>query len=207
MLFLSSLKITGMIEFWNERYRETEYAYGEAPNQFFKVELGKLIPGTILLPADGEGRNSVYAATKGWLVDSFDSSTEGKKKALQLAEKHNVDINYTISSAEEFEAVKKYDCIALVFAHFPKEIRRKFLKKVPELLKDGGVLIVEAYNIEQIKNDTGGPKNEDMVYALAEMEELFSSFYIETATNEITEIQEGKYHNGISSVVRFVAKK
>ena len=196
-----------MVEFWNERYGETEYAYGEAPNQFFKQELDKLTPGTILLPADGEGRNGVYAATKGWEVDAFDSSKEGKSKALQLAEKQNVSVNYKVCNAEDFITDKKYDCIALVFAHFPKDIRRQLLKRVPDLLKDGGVLIVEAYNKEQIKNDTGGPKNEDMVYALKEMEDIFSSFHIETAINEIAEIREGKYHNGISNVVRFVAKK
>lgn len=196
-----------MIEFWNERYGEKEYAYGEAPNQFFKTELDKLKPGAILLPADGEGRNGVYAATIGWEVDAFDSSKEGKNKALQLAEKNNVSINYTVCSVEDFETDKKYDCIALVFAHFPKEIRRQFLKRVPDLLNNGGVLIVEAYNKEQIKNNTGGPKNEEMVYDLEEMSNLFSSFQIEISTNKVSEIQEGKYHNGISNVVRFVAKK
>lgn len=196
-----------MIEFWNERYGEEVYAYGETPNQFFKQELDKLTPGTILLPADGEGRNGVYAATIGWKVDAFDSSKEGKNKALQLAKKNNVSINYTVCGAEDFKTDKKYDCIALVFAHFPKDIRRQFLKRVPDLLNNGGVLIVEAYNKEQIKNNTGGPKNEDMVYDLEEMTNFFSSFQIEIATNEVTEIQEGKYHSGVSNVVRFVARK
>lgn len=196
-----------MIEFWNERYQEKEYAYGEAPNYFFKQELDKLTPGAILLPADGEGRNGVYAATKGWEVDAFDSSKEGKRKALQLAEKNNVNIHFTVCSVEDFKTSKKYDCIALVFAHFPKEVRKQFLNTVYDLLKDNGVLIVEAYNKEQIKNNTGGPKNEEMVYVLEELTEIFSSFHIETAENEVVEIQEGKYHSGVSNVVRFVAKK
>jgi hypothetical protein len=48
-----------MKEFWNERYANEEYAYGEEPNEFFKQELARLQPGRILLPADGEGRNGV----------------------------------------------------------------------------------------------------------------------------------------------------
>lgn len=34
-----------MKEFWDNRYAETEFAYGEVPNKFFKKELDKLIQG------------------------------------------------------------------------------------------------------------------------------------------------------------------
>lgn len=61
-----------MEAFWNNRYKEKEFAYGIAPNQFFKESINKLkIKGTILLPAEGEGRNAVYAAKKGLKVTAF----------------------------------------------------------------------------------------------------------------------------------------
>ena len=41
----------------------------------------------ILLPADGEGRNGVYATTRGWSVDAFDQSQQAKEKALRLAKR------------------------------------------------------------------------------------------------------------------------
>jgi hypothetical protein len=50
------------IERWNDRYSKDEYAYGEQPNNFLREELEKLKPGTILFPAEGEGRNAVFAA-------------------------------------------------------------------------------------------------------------------------------------------------
>jgi hypothetical protein len=107
-----------MKEFWNERYKASSYAYGEAPNVYFEKCLAQLPAGKILLPADGEGRNGVYAATKGWNVDAFDISEEGKKKALQLAEKHNTTISYTIS---DFNSVvlpsQVYDGVGLIYAH------------------------------------------------------------------------------------------
>lgn len=54
-----------MKEMWDKRYGNTEYAYGEEPNAFFKKTLDKLdLKGSILLPAEGEGRNAVYAAKK-----------------------------------------------------------------------------------------------------------------------------------------------
>ena len=74
-----------MKAFWNENYGNKEYIYGTKPNVFFKEQLDKLKPGKILLPAEGEGRNAVYAASKGWSVTAFDISEIVHKKALQLA--------------------------------------------------------------------------------------------------------------------------
>ena len=63
-----------MKEFWDSRYREKEYAYGIEPNEFFKEFIDNNNPGKILLPGEGEGRNAVYSASKGWQVDAFDYS-------------------------------------------------------------------------------------------------------------------------------------
>jgi Tellurite resistance protein TehB len=75
-----------MKDFWNTRYKEESYAYGIEPNAFFKENIDKLVPGKILLPAEGEGRNAVYAARKGWEVTAFDFSDEAKIKTLKLAQ-------------------------------------------------------------------------------------------------------------------------
>ncbi|MBX0331880.1 hypothetical protein K3G39_01370 [Pontibacter sp. HSC-14F20] len=64
-----------MQQFWKERYRQQEMVYGSEPNVFFKEQLQGLAPGKILLPAAGEGRNAVYAASQGWDVLAFDYST------------------------------------------------------------------------------------------------------------------------------------
>lgn len=66
---------------WNSRYSDTAYAYGKSPNQFLKEQLEKLPIGNILFPAEGEGRNAVFAATLGWKVSAFDISDEGLKKS------------------------------------------------------------------------------------------------------------------------------
>ncbi len=74
-------------EMWNKRYARTDFVYDTVPNEFFKQQLLKLTPGKILLPAEGEGRNAVFAAKKGWKVDAFDSSIEALKKAEKWAKK------------------------------------------------------------------------------------------------------------------------
>src|SRR5690554_3550059 len=101
---------------WNERFSSKEYIYGTEPNIYFKEQLDKLDPGKILLPADGEGRNGVYAARKGWDVSIFDISREGRNKAAKLAEEYDVTLDYKIGELTDFSyAEEEFDAIALVY--------------------------------------------------------------------------------------------
>lgn len=68
-----------MKDFWNERYSHEKLAYGAEPNEFFRNQLQHLRPGKLLVPAEGEGRNAVYAAQQGWQVTAFDFSEAGYK--------------------------------------------------------------------------------------------------------------------------------
>src|SRR5680860_901350 len=107
-----------MDDFWNERYGIEEYVYGTEPNQFYKEQLEKLSPGKILFPAEGEGRNAVFAAKQGWQVTAFDPSIEGKRKAEFLATKNDVTIDYQIDNYDSVDFEKEsFDYIVLIFAH------------------------------------------------------------------------------------------
>ena len=90
-------------EIWNTRYSKTKYAYGKAPNEFFAIELEKLAPASILLPAEGEGRNAVHALSKGWKVIAFDLSTQGREKAVALAQEQGYVLEYRVADAGSFE--------------------------------------------------------------------------------------------------------
>ena len=105
--------------FWDERYSSKEYVYGKKPNHFFKEQIDKIsVPGKILLPGEGEGRNAIYAAKLGWKVDAFDQSSVAKLKALKLARENNVEINYSNVDLAKFIPQKNYyDCAAIIFVH------------------------------------------------------------------------------------------
>ena len=76
-----------MAVMWDARYESDRFVYAKAPNQFFKDALDKFaLSGENLLPAEGEGRNAVYAAQKGLSVYAFDMSVNAGDKALNLAE-------------------------------------------------------------------------------------------------------------------------
>ena len=72
---------TEQLKMWDDRFGKQEFAYGVEPNDYLKEQLEKLNKGNIFFPAEGEGRNAVYAAKQGWDVSAFDISKEGKRKA------------------------------------------------------------------------------------------------------------------------------
>ena len=74
-----------MKAFWEDRYSADEFIYGKQPNEYLRIYLDYANPGRLLLPGDGEGRNAVHAAKKGWSVDAFDISEmrTSKRSILQ----------------------------------------------------------------------------------------------------------------------------
>ena len=203
-----------MKEFWNERYAATEYAYGIKPNEFLKETLDKYKPtGTILFPAEGEGRNAVYAAKKGLNVSAFDISEEGKKKALQLAQENNVNIDYQLGSLEEISLVPaSFDSVALIYVHFPLSLRKGFHAKISDLVKPNGILILEGFSRNNLsfrkKNpNIGGPDKIEMLFTKDDIEIEFPNFDTLLLEEKEVELNEGKFHKGTGSVVRFIGRK
>ena len=196
-----------MSNMWEERYGRDEYAYGEEPNAFFKASLDPLpAPGRLLLPGEGEGRNAVYAARRGWKVHAFDSSAAGRDKALRLAKRHGVQIEYDIADYESAHIEPAaYDAVALIFTHMHQRIRRSVHQRLVTALKPGGHLFVEVYSQEQLRYGTGGPPNAEMLSTLADLREDFSGLQILQLEQVEAEIHEGQYHTGLASVIRLIA--
>jgi len=202
-----------MKDFWDNRYQYEEYAYGTLPNEYLVQILPKYDPGTILFPAEGEGRNSVYAASLGWKAHAFDISSEGRRKALELAKSAETSIDYILSDLrEDLFPHDHYDAIALIYSHFPSALRKEMYSWIRTSLKTNGIIIVEAFspkNLEYQKMNPfiGGPSEPDMLFTLSELENTFADFTIRDAIECEVELHEGKYHNGVGSVIRFEAIK
>lgn len=196
-----------MIEFWNQRYAEKEYAYGESPNRFFASEIQKLTPGMVLCPAEGEGRNAVYAASKGWKVKAFDSSIEGKNKAEILAKKKGVSIDYELSDFQNYAPNVFFDCIALLFAHSSPDQRQKHHLLVSKWLKPGGKIILQGFSKNQLGKSSGGPQNLEMLFNKENLLEDFNALKIEMIEEIEIILDEGKYHKGPASVINLIATK
>jgi SAM-dependent methyltransferase len=198
---------------WDERYREPEFAYGKEPNIFFKEWLSKFQPGSILMPADGEGRNGVFAARTGWVVTSFDLSDQGQSKALQLARENNVDIKYFVGDFEQLGFEKEsYDAIGLIYAHVSAAQKPLFHQRINDWLKPAGIIIFEAFSKNHLSfkaadPKVGGPDDINMLYSKEELLNDFKNYEpLQLSENEIL-LNEGNYHIGKGSVIRFVGRK
>lgn len=202
-----------MKDFWNNRYSDSQYVYGELPNEYFKKILSGLDPGKILLPAEGEGRNAVFAASIGWDVTAFDISEAGKEKAERLADKYGVNIQYIVGDEEGlvFDA-ESFDAIGLVFAHFPGMVRHKIHHRLSTYLKHGGHMIMEAFSKRHLvynltNHKAGGPKDDNMLYTVEEIRSDFPDYHILELLETDTTLCEGEYHQGNASVIRFWGRK
>lgn len=192
---------------WDTRYSADGFAYGQAANKFLLEHAGAFpLGGKILLPAEGEGRNAVCLAKGNFQVTCFDQSAVGIRKAEKLAKKAGVEIDAQVSDAMKFaygEAV--YDGAALIFAHFPPDVRRFVHTSVVRALKPGGVILLEAFRPEQLKNSSGGPKEKAMLYS----EDMLRADFVACKDVRIesteTVLSEGAMHRGRAAVIRVIA--
>ncbi len=200
-------------ERWNDRYSNEEFAYGEQPNNFLKEQLENLNPGSILFAAEGEGRNAVFAAKIGWKVTAFDISVEGKNKALRLAKNNNVIIDYQVRELQKLGfQPQQFDAVALIYAHFPAEIKSLYHKMLGTYLRKDGIVIFEAFSKNHLdyiaRNEkVGGPKEIDMLFSIEELKADFIDYEIILLEEKEIELSEGQFHNGKGSVIRFVGRK
>lgn len=197
-----------MSEFWNQKYATSDYLYGVEPNVFIKEQLQKLQAGRILFPAEGEGRNAVYAAQLGWKVLAFDASYQARKKALKLASAKDVCLDFRLLDYQSaaFEP-NSFDAIGLTFTHLPPPLRSSMHQKYLQWLKPGGTILLEAFTPDQLNYSSGGPKAPEMLFTRQQLEADFkgaTSIHIEEKT---VLLDEGPGHQGMASVIRCVLKK
>ena len=107
---------------------------------------------------------------------------------------------------------EKFDAVALIFAHFTTDIVSDYHKKITELLKPNGMVILEGFSknhLEFQKNNpkAGGPKNLEMLFSKETMTRDFPDFEIIKLEEVEVELDEGIFHQGKAKVIRFIGRK
>ena len=195
-----------MKEFWEQRYSEKGWAYGTEPNQFLSTHSVRFKPGMqALVVGDGEGRNGVWLAQQGLDVLSVDYSAAGLRKARELAIAKGTRINTECADLTHWNwPVAAFDVVVSVYLHFAPDIRANMHRAMLQALKPGGVLILEAFNKNQLRYKSGGPPVEAMLFSSDELRADFSGAHIEVLEETVAELNEGKYHVGPGAVLRLV---
>ena len=194
---------------WDERYSTQDYLFGEEPNDFLKNAV-QHIPqnGRVLCLGEGEGRNAVFLAKQGLQVTALDISAVGLKKTRGLADKNHVEVLTVQADLENYAlGEEKWDAVVSIWCHLPSSLRKKVHAQIHKALKHNGVFIIEAYSPEQLHNNTGGPKNPDLLASLEMLKADLSSLNLVIASAVNRDVQEGTGHCGMSSTLQLVARK
>jgi 2-polyprenyl-3-methyl-5-hydroxy-6-metoxy-1,4-benzoquinol methylase len=193
---------------WDERYSDDDYVYGKKPNDFLAGVVDQLPTGRLLSLAEGEGRNAVFLAEKGFEVVAVDSSSVGLQKAEKLARERKVNIELHLEDLSRYEIKPdSWDVIVSIFCHVSPEIRKRLHKQVVEGLRPGGMLVLEAYRPEQLQYKTGGPPTAEPMMMLSALREELTGLEIIHGEELVREVIEGKYHTGKGAVVQVLARK
>lgn len=191
------MAITGDSDFgddrtaWDKTYARKDYVFGKDPAEFLVKFVDKLPKGRALDIATGEGRNAVYLAKKGFLVEGVDISVVGLRKARKLAAENGVKIQTVNADLNKYH-VKPNTYTTIINFYY---LQRSLFPEIKAGLKPGGIVVFETYTIAQAKNPGGKSWEKEYLLEPGELKRAFSDLEI----LHYSETNDGK--NAIASLV------
>lgn len=195
--------------FWDERYASPSLVYGDAPNEFLASVADRLpTRGVAIDLGAGQGRNAIFLAKHGLDVLAIDQSRVGLECAQELARSRGVTIRTAVADLAQYRAAPgSLDVISSIFCHLPSAIRTPLYASLGEWLRPGGVLVMEAYTPAQLRRDTGGPKDPDMLPPLATLTKELTNLRFHISRELVRTVVEGDFHKGEADVLQILATK
>ena len=195
---------------WDARFSGDGFLFGTEPNEFLVRCRDLLPPGRrVLCVADGEGRNSVWLAEQGLVVDAFDRSPVGVAKAGRLADERGVEVRFDVADVDAWTwPAERYDVVVAIFIQFaPPDQRQRLFARAFSALRPGGLLLLEGYGVEQLGYGTGGPPEPDQLYTEGQLRSELAAFAIERLDAYDVDVREGPAHSGMSALIDVVARR
>ncbi|MGD2082648.1 MAG: class I SAM-dependent methyltransferase [Chromatiales bacterium] len=193
---------------WDQRYAAAEYVYGTAPNDFLVQVADRLPPGRVLCLGEGEGRNAVWLAGRGFEVTAIDASGVGLKKAQRLAAERGLSIATVQADLADYDPGRGcWDALVSIFCHLPPDLRAAVHRRCVAALRPGGVMVLEAYTPRQLDLATGGPPSAELMMELRSLRAELDGLELEIARELEREVNEGRLHHGPGAVVQVLGRK
>jgi SAM-dependent methyltransferase len=196
---------------WNRRFEQAPgYLFGTEPNVWLRDHAGVWSAGQrVLCVADGEGRNGVYLARLGLVVDAFDIAAAGVAKARALAATHAVGVNLEVADVDGYAwRDEAWDGVAAIFVQFADpRLRARLFARMARALRPGGTLVLQGYTPKQLEYGTGGPGIASHLYTEPMLREAFAALEIVELREYEAEVDEGPGHRGMSALIGLVARK
>jgi SAM-dependent methyltransferase len=199
-------------DFWSDKYRAAgdDYLFGTGPNRFLAAQASWMDGGGRALSiADGEGRNAVWLAERGFDVTATELSPVALDKAARLAAQRGVSVDFAHADALCWTYPEEsFDLVVGVFIQFaaPDE-RRVLFDNMKRTLKPGGRIVLQGYTPKQLDYRTGGPSAVENLYTAALLREAFGDLELECLQEYEDVLSEGLAHRGQSALIGMVARK
>lgn len=200
-------------EFWNARFGEEGFAYGDRPSRLL-MAFQDILPrgGAALVPGSGEGRDAVFLARCGLDVLAVDLSPVGVEKTQALAARESVTLTAEVADLAAWDWPQgRFDVIAAMFLHMPPEMRRATHEKMFAALKPGGVIFLEGFTTDQLafqkRYNSGGPPVFDMLFEDNMIRADFAAGEPIAFWTGVEHLTEGPYHTGPAALLRAAYRK
>jgi SAM-dependent methyltransferase len=191
----------GTHAYWDHRFSEPGFAYGEQPNDFLRASCDGLLRGDALTLCEGEGRNAVHLAKLGFRVTAVDYSEVGLAKACALAAEHGVEITTIFADVAGFDpGLDRWDLVVAIFAQPPSAVRQRLYRQLQHCLRPGGAFILES------KADIGAT-SADQYPGVAILKQEITPLRIAFEHEGERKLNEGRYHAGVQRTAQLLAFK
>jgi tellurite methyltransferase len=159
-------------EKWESKYNTEEYINGKEPSSWLAENASLLnTSGKALDLAGGEGRNSVFAATRGYQVTCMDIAENGLQKAQALAIEKNTKITTLLADLNNDSLPENEYDLVMCFNF----LDRNLFSGIRQSLKSGGLVIYETFTLDYLKYSNF---KKEWVLGVNELLHEFSDFRI-----------------------------
>ncbi|MGR3555030.1 MAG: class I SAM-dependent methyltransferase [Paracoccus sp. (in: a-proteobacteria)] len=195
---------------WNERFSREEFHFGEAPAAFVRDHLGGLGAGAhVLTIAEGEGRNAVWLARQGCRVTAIEPTGTGREKAMALAARHGVTMEWRQESLESYGWPSNgFDVVLGCFFQFADpRLRAEILAGMARTTMPGGTVFLHGFSTRQLGNGSGGPRSEPNLWTPDRLLPAFPGWQVVRAEDYDAVLDEGPGHSGPAALVDVIVRK
>jgi SAM-dependent methyltransferase len=197
-------------DFWNNRFASESYVFGTRPAAFVEDNAHYVPPRSrVLVPADGEGRNSVFLAELGHRVVATDIAEAGLAKAQKLAGARGVSVEFRHLDLQGWPWPEaEFDAVVAVFIQFaPPAFRDEIFAGMKRSVRPGGVVLLHGYTPKQLEYRTGGPPLVEHLYTEELLRSAFADWELLRIEAYERELDEGEGHRGRSAIIDLIARR
>lgn len=156
---------------WDARYAAEPLFFGEEPNPYLVEVVERHVgaaeaPGTgagsprALCLGEGEGRDALFLARRGFEVTAVDGSLRGLEKLACRARAAGLAVWTVYADLADFcPPPAAFDLVTSFYCHLPPALRRVVHDRAVRALRPGGYLVLEGFTPRQreLGLSSGGP--------------------------------------------------